>query len=134
MTDTDQEAGPWIDVPKILNNDQVRSYLEDGYLVVPDLVGERELTDLKTDIVKLARGGRGGHRRVLQWAPAAPIAQEPQPQLPARSRQSLHECVVVVAVVPVAGADPYAWKGVVRPPRTLTMRRCKAHESVSIPS
>jgi len=35
----------------------VRRYVDDGYLVVPDLVGADELEELKADAVKLARGG-----------------------------------------------------------------------------
>ncbi|MAE62655.1 MAG: phytanoyl-CoA dioxygenase [Phycisphaeraceae bacterium] len=46
-----------IDVPRILEPDQVRAYLDDGYLVVPNLVDPDELDELKRDIVKVARGG-----------------------------------------------------------------------------
>lgn len=50
-------ADNWIDVAKVLNNEQVRSFVENGYLVLPGLVGPEELDELKRDTLKIARGG-----------------------------------------------------------------------------
>ncbi len=46
-----------IEVPKIVDQEQVAFYVDNGYLAVPDLLGADELTDLKQDIIKVARGG-----------------------------------------------------------------------------
>ena len=46
-----------VEVPKIVSEAQVRSFVEDGYLIVPDLISDSEREELKADIVKLARGG-----------------------------------------------------------------------------
>ncbi len=35
------------------------------------------------------------------------------------------------AIVPVAGVDPYAWKGIEVPPRSVHLRTCKANASAS---
>lgn len=40
----------------MLDEAQVRSFVEDGYLVVPDLITGDELDELKTDLVAIARG------------------------------------------------------------------------------
>ena len=45
-----------IDLPAVIDDAQVRSYLDDGYLVVPDLVNTDERDELKAEVVKLARG------------------------------------------------------------------------------
>lgn len=50
-------AENWIDVPKPLNAQQVRSFVEDGYLVMPNLVTPAEIEQLKSDTAKIARGG-----------------------------------------------------------------------------
>ncbi|GIX07942.1 MAG: hypothetical protein KatS3mg115_2345 [Candidatus Poribacteria bacterium] len=47
---------PRIEVPKILDEDQVRFYVENGYLVVPDLITEEEVEELWEDTVRIARG------------------------------------------------------------------------------
>jgi hypothetical protein len=31
-------------------------------------------------------------------------------------------------IVPVAGIDPYAWKGVIEPPKGVWLRTCKANK------
>ena len=49
-------SGPEIDVPKPLNADQVRSFVEDGYLAVPGLVAPDEIEELRADLVRIARG------------------------------------------------------------------------------
>lgn len=53
----DQYASPRIDVPRVVDEEQVAFYVEHGYLVVPDLVSPDELEELKQDIIKVARGG-----------------------------------------------------------------------------
>lgn len=40
----------------MISDTQVRSYVDDGFLVVPGLIGTGELAELKTDLVALARG------------------------------------------------------------------------------
>ena len=46
-----------VEVPKMVSEAQVRSFVEDGYLIVPDLIADSEREELKADIIKLARGG-----------------------------------------------------------------------------
>ena len=46
-----------VDVPKMVSEAQVRSFVEDGYLIVPGLITDGERNELKDDIIKLARGG-----------------------------------------------------------------------------
>ncbi len=53
----DARAREPIDVPKILDREQVAFFVDNGYLVVPDLVGSDELAELKRDVVTIARGG-----------------------------------------------------------------------------
>ena len=50
------EPSPSIEVPKPLTPTQVQSFIDDGYLVVPDLMEEAELDELKRDLVDVARG------------------------------------------------------------------------------
>ncbi len=50
------EPSPPIEVPKPLAPDQVQSFVDDGYLVVSDLMEEAELDELKGDLVDVARG------------------------------------------------------------------------------
>jgi len=45
-----------IEVPKLLTEKQVRFYVDNGYLVVPDLVTLPEVEELRSDVVQLARG------------------------------------------------------------------------------
>ena len=47
---------PSIEVPKPLTPAQVQSFIDDGYLVVPGLMEEAELDELKRDLVDVARG------------------------------------------------------------------------------
>ena len=54
---TDQTPSARIDVPEVVSRDDVRSFVEDGYLAVPGLIDDDELKELKADTVKLARGG-----------------------------------------------------------------------------
>jgi hypothetical protein len=48
---------PCIEVPQIVSEAQVRAFVEDGYLVVPDLITPEEIEALRRDTVFLARGG-----------------------------------------------------------------------------
>ena len=47
---------PHIDVPTTIDDEQVRFFVENGYLVVPDLIMPGELEELKADTINLARG------------------------------------------------------------------------------
>jgi ectoine hydroxylase-related dioxygenase (phytanoyl-CoA dioxygenase family) len=49
-------ADNWIDVPKLLNNEQIQFFVNQGYLILPDLVTPAELDELKRDTVTIARG------------------------------------------------------------------------------
>jgi ectoine hydroxylase-related dioxygenase (phytanoyl-CoA dioxygenase family) len=51
------EVGPEIAVPKILAEDRVRSFVENGFLVVPDLMTAEEIEELRRDAALVARGG-----------------------------------------------------------------------------
>jgi phytanoyl-CoA hydroxylase len=50
------EAGPSIEVPKPLDVDQVNFFVENGYLAVADMVNADEITELRADLVRIARG------------------------------------------------------------------------------
>jgi phytanoyl-CoA hydroxylase len=52
-----QEASPRIEVPCLLAEEQVRFFVENGYLVVPDLMTPEEVEEMQRDTVKIARGG-----------------------------------------------------------------------------
>src|SRR5262245_46341303 len=54
------EPGTAIDVPKVLDDRQVRFFVEQGYLAVPDLIAPAEVEELRRDVVRLARGDYGG--------------------------------------------------------------------------
>jgi ectoine hydroxylase-related dioxygenase (phytanoyl-CoA dioxygenase family) len=49
-------ADHYIAVPKFLSQDQVTFFVEQGYLVLPDLITPAEIEELKQDTVALARG------------------------------------------------------------------------------
>ena len=49
-------AENWIDVPKPLSKEQVASFVENGYLIIPRMVGPVELEELKGDTAAIARG------------------------------------------------------------------------------
>src|SRR2546427_4531246 len=51
------EVGPEIAVPKILSQDQVRFFVENGYLVVPDLMTAAEIEALRREAAFIVRGG-----------------------------------------------------------------------------
>lgn len=44
-------------LPRPLSPEQVRSFVEEGYLAVPDLVAPAEIEELRADILHLLRGG-----------------------------------------------------------------------------
>ena len=45
-----------IEVPKVVDQEQVDFFVENGYVTVPDVIDADELEDLKSDVVKVARG------------------------------------------------------------------------------
>ena len=45
-----------IEVPKVIDQEQVDFFVENGYVTVPDVIDADELDELKADIVKVARG------------------------------------------------------------------------------
>jgi len=49
-------SSPRIDVPKLLTPKQVQFFVDEGYLVVPYLLREDEIQEMRADIVALARG------------------------------------------------------------------------------
>jgi hypothetical protein len=54
---SDHQPAARIDLPKVLGPEQVRSFVDDGFLVMPDLIAPAELEALKADACKIARGG-----------------------------------------------------------------------------
>ena len=46
-----------IELPKVVSEEQVRFFVENGYLIVPDLVSAEEVEEMRRDTVHLARGG-----------------------------------------------------------------------------
>ena len=51
------ESSAPIDVPKIISDEQIQSFIQDGYLVVPDLLSLDEVEELRQDTITLAKGG-----------------------------------------------------------------------------
>lgn len=45
-----------IDVPKLLTDEQVHFFVENGYLIVPKLISPEEVEELRQDAIKVARG------------------------------------------------------------------------------
>ena len=45
-----------IDVPEVASEEQCQSFIENGYLVVPNLLVDDEIEELRQDTVTLARG------------------------------------------------------------------------------
>lgn len=43
--------------PRVCDDSQVKSFVDDGYLIMPGLVSPAEIEELKRDTVKIARGG-----------------------------------------------------------------------------
>jgi ectoine hydroxylase-related dioxygenase (phytanoyl-CoA dioxygenase family) len=48
--------GEAIEVPTVLNAEQVQFFVDNGYLVVPDLITPDEIAELREDTVRIARG------------------------------------------------------------------------------
>ena len=51
------EANASIEVPKIVSDEQVQFFVDNGYLVVPDLLSIDEIEELRQDTFTLAKGG-----------------------------------------------------------------------------
>ena len=51
------EMGKPISVPKPLSTEQVRFFVENGYLIMPGLVDQSGVAEMCADLLKLARGG-----------------------------------------------------------------------------
>ncbi|MDE0044121.1 MAG: phytanoyl-CoA dioxygenase family protein, partial [Candidatus Poribacteria bacterium] len=45
-----------IEVPRPLDQDQIERYLEDGFLVVPEVLTPGEISELKREIIAIAKG------------------------------------------------------------------------------
>lgn len=54
--DPTTSAGPRIEVPKPLSDDQVRDYINDGFLIVPNVLSRVQIDELFQDTVKILRG------------------------------------------------------------------------------
>lgn len=48
---------PRIDVPKIVDDQQIKDFVDYGFLTAPGLITPEEIEELRADTVKLARGG-----------------------------------------------------------------------------
>ena len=46
-----------IEVPDVVSDAEIQSFIENGYLVVPNLLSESEIEELRQDTTTLARGG-----------------------------------------------------------------------------
>lgn len=58
MTDSTQQVNDKvIEVPRTLPESDVQSFVNEGFLVLPGLVSQAELDEIKADTVKIARGG-----------------------------------------------------------------------------
>ena len=68
----EQKPGPRIDVPEVATAAQVRSYADNGYLVMPDLITAAELDELRADLARLTRG----HYPVANLPTVAPDASD----------------------------------------------------------
>jgi ectoine hydroxylase-related dioxygenase (phytanoyl-CoA dioxygenase family) len=47
---------PRIDVPQILDQNQIDQFVNDGFLIVPNLISPEEIEELKRDTIAIARG------------------------------------------------------------------------------
>ncbi|MEO6906911.1 MAG: phytanoyl-CoA dioxygenase family protein, partial [Abditibacteriaceae bacterium] len=54
--DPSPRVEPRIDVPRILDQKQIDQFVNDGFLIVPDLVSPEEIEELKRDTIAIARG------------------------------------------------------------------------------
>lgn len=62
------EMGPEVEVPKPLDQTQVDFYVDNGYLVVPDMVSTKEQEEIAAEMVAVARGAYPC--RAIEPAPA----------------------------------------------------------------
>ena len=46
-----------IEVPQIVSEEQIQFFIDNGYLIVPDLLSLDEVEELRQDTVTLAKGG-----------------------------------------------------------------------------
>ena len=60
MTDLSQQTEAPIEVPRIIDDEQVRFFITNGYLIVPKLMTVDELQELKDDLIAVARGKYSG--------------------------------------------------------------------------
>ena len=51
------ESSAPIEVPQIVSDEQIQFFIDNGYLVVPDLLSLDEVEELRQDTVTLAKGG-----------------------------------------------------------------------------
>lgn len=54
--DYTQYSSPPIQVPKIIDDTQIKFFVDNGYLTVPDLIATSEREELKADLLAVARG------------------------------------------------------------------------------
>jgi ectoine hydroxylase-related dioxygenase (phytanoyl-CoA dioxygenase family) len=57
MQKMNMTPSPKIEVPKIVSEEQIQFFIENGYLVVPDLMTPSEIEELRQDAITIARGG-----------------------------------------------------------------------------
>jgi hypothetical protein len=50
------DYGPKIDLPLVVSDEQTQSHIDQGYLIVPDLMTTAELDEICDDMIDLARG------------------------------------------------------------------------------
>jgi ectoine hydroxylase-related dioxygenase (phytanoyl-CoA dioxygenase family) len=55
-TDPTPRTGPRIDVPQILDQNQIDQFVNNGFLIMPDLISPTEIEELKRDTIAIARG------------------------------------------------------------------------------
>lgn len=56
QVDPSPRIEPRIDVPQLLDQQQVQQFVDDGFLILPDLISPEEIEELKRDTVAIARG------------------------------------------------------------------------------
>jgi hypothetical protein len=148
---------PRIETPKPLSRQQVRFYIDNGYLAAPGMVSAEELEELDFSdeshgfdesaqvpvevkagtaaffngylLHRSFKNRSGVYRRVLvshymnAWSHLPWSIKEGE--APSRTDRR--------CIVPVAGIDPYAWKGY-EAPQNVYLRTCKANEGLIRPA
>ena len=51
------DMGETVEVPKPLSEEEIQSYIDQGFLVGTDLVSEDEVEEICEDMIRIARGG-----------------------------------------------------------------------------